>query len=378
MAVLTCTPAPSAQVEAEQLEHRWQQAPSLAILRRAAELARVLPFEQQQAWSGRARAAGLWHLCPLIATAQDASLPPLERARAAAAAWGTDRDCQARAVLRQLAPLLAPNEQAEVARLMSPEAADELSNLPRVWSVTPFFNELEILEARLTEMARAVDVFVILEAPRTFRGTPKPLYFADNRERFRRWAAQIEHCVVDLPVSDDPWVPEHYQRDVAAGELARLGARPSDLVLSTDLDEVVRADKVPAVLEATASSPVCLAMTMFWYSTEWSSRVYWAHPKGFRFGQVPTTSTYSDLRAFFSLPVVYDAGWHLSWFGGPERFDIKISSYAHAEADTPENHDRSYQERLMRDGIATTGEELLFRREHLPASMACLFKAAAP
>ena len=41
-----------------------------------------------------------------------------------------------------------------------------------------FFNELELLEVRLNEMASFVDKFVIVEASETFRGAPKPFIFA--------------------------------------------------------------------------------------------------------------------------------------------------------------------------------------------------------
>ena len=43
-----------------------------------------------------------------------------------------------------------------------------------------FFNELDILEIRLNEMAPVVDRFVLVEARKTFQGADKPLYFEEN------------------------------------------------------------------------------------------------------------------------------------------------------------------------------------------------------
>ena len=85
------------------------------------------------------------------------------------------------------------------------------------------------------------DHFIIVEARQTFRGDEKPLYFQDNRRLFRRWSTQLDHCVVDLPDGPDAWARERHQRNIARNVLADLGAANDDLVLLTDLDEIVRA-----------------------------------------------------------------------------------------------------------------------------------------
>src|SRR5215831_14334612 len=103
----------------------------------------------------------------------------------------------------------------------------------------PFFNELDILEIRLHELYRDVDTFVLVEAPWTHQGDPKPLFFEENKRRFKRFLPQIRHVVVpDQPKTDDPWVRERYQR-----ECIRLGladVRSGDLVIVSDADEIVR------------------------------------------------------------------------------------------------------------------------------------------
>ena len=68
---------------------------------------------------------------------------------------------------------------------------------PRVFDCFPFFNELDVLEIRLAELDALVDHFVIVEATRTHTGKPKPLYFADNRKRYDRYAHKIIHVVAD-------------------------------------------------------------------------------------------------------------------------------------------------------------------------------------
>jgi beta-1,4-mannosyl-glycoprotein beta-1,4-N-acetylglucosaminyltransferase len=360
---------------AEDLERQWHSSPGLGILRRAAEMARELPLNIQLTWSTRLRAAGLWSYCPLVATAQDLSLAPGTRALAAGISWGAHRDRQARAVLRRLLPVLDSDDRSTLEATVPLEALNDLEKGPFTWSVTPFFNELDLLEARLSEMARMVDRFVVIEARQTFRGQPKPLYFQENSHLFRRWAAQIDHVVVDLPEGPDAWARERHQRNVAHQVLADLGAVQDDLVLLTDLDEIVRADRVDAAREATAASPVVLMMTQYWYSLEWRQEDPWLHPKAFRYGQIRAGTPYHDVR-HSPFPVLPNTGWHLSWFGDEARFDYKLASFSHSEFDTPERRKRGFSDGLIARGVDIHGRKLSRSGDHFPASLAKIFKAA--
>lgn len=353
------------------LEQMWQREPSISVLRKAARAALGMSVNQQAQWSKRLRSAGLWCWCPLVATAQDGSRPVGERALAAAFAWALDRDRQARAVLRCLLPALSGTEKAEVERALGAPAIEDLTKGPLVWSVTPFFNELDILEARLREMARVVDRFIVIEAPVTQRGTPKPLYFEQNRSRFARWSTQLDHCVVDLPEGPSNWARERRQRDVSSEVLADLGAAPEDLVLSNDVDEIVRADRIPAILSATEKGPAILMMTMYWYSLDWRDPVPWLHPKAFRFGQVPTGASYSDVR-HSPFPVVTNAGWHLSWFGDRERMITKMQAVAD-DVNTEQNRSLEHQDAMLGKGIAVHGRKLVRSDDYLPESLSGLF-----
>ena len=355
----------------QELDDEWQRSPGLPTLLRAAEEAPGMALEPQVEWSKRLRAFGLWSFCPLIATAQNGALPVEQRALAAGAAWAAYGDRQARAVLRSLWPALSPSDMNALCSLVPAKSLEDLMKGPFIWSVTPFFNEFAILEARLSEMARSVDRFVVIEAPVTQRGAPKPLYFQDNRERFSRWSAQLEHCVVQLPEGPDNWKRERRQRDVGREVLADLGAVDSDLVLSTDLDEIVRAGKVGEILKATEQGPVILMMDMYWYSPDWRDPVPWFHPKAFRFGQVPAETPYSDIR-HQPYPVVPNAGWHLSWFGDKQRLETKMEAVAD-DVNTGHNRSEQHQERMLTEGIAIHGRKLQRSNDYFPASLSKVF-----
>ena len=68
----------------------------------------------------------------------------------------------------------------------------------RVFDAFTFSDELDLLEARLTELDSAVYRHVLVEAPVTFQGGPKPLHYLENRDRFAPWADKIIHVTADL------------------------------------------------------------------------------------------------------------------------------------------------------------------------------------
>ena len=102
-----------------------------------------------------------------------------------------------------------------------------------------FFNELELLQIRLAELSSVVDVFVIAEAPWTFQGQAKPLFFGENRARFKPYLSRIQHIVSDAPpVVTDQWSRELHQRNSLKRGL--LEASGDDFVVISDADEIVR------------------------------------------------------------------------------------------------------------------------------------------
>ena len=103
-----------------------------------------------------------------------------------------------------------------------------------------FADEFSLLSIKLEEMYDWVDHFVIVEAPVTFRGDPKPLHFAENKRRFARFADKIVHVVVDtIPEGlADAWGRQYYQRDCGLRAVAEL-CGGDDIVLVSDADEVI-------------------------------------------------------------------------------------------------------------------------------------------
>jgi len=101
----------------------------------------------------------------------------------------------------------------------------------------PFFNELDLLEIRLNVLNDVVDKFVLVEAGETHTGKPKPMHYAENKERFAAFESKIIHIVIDrFPAGHAAWWNENYQRNEIIRGLA--DAKPNDDILISDMDEI--------------------------------------------------------------------------------------------------------------------------------------------
>ena len=106
-----------------------------------------------------------------------------------------------------------------------------------IYDCFTFFNELDLLDIRLNILNDYVDKFVIVESTKTFTGKDKPLYFAENKERFKEFESKIIHIVVnEFPETDNPWVIESIQRNSI--EKGLVNCKDDDTILISDLDEI--------------------------------------------------------------------------------------------------------------------------------------------
>ena len=229
-----------------------------------------------------------------------------------------------------------------------------------------FFNELDILEIRLNEMASVVDRFVLVEASKTFQGADKPLYFNENKARFAPFLDKIEHVIVDFPEDPSPyrkassqaWAREYFQRDQIAQGLKT--AKPDDLVIVSDVDEIIRATTLQQAAHDYQAGTMlvftCPAYSFYfnrrlkrenWYlgsrlcsfssfrsaqdlrrSKLFASRKLYRNLLG-RWH----TRFWNKINTGFIGPIVEikEAGWHFTSIGGWEAFRAKIQAFSHEE-----------------------------------------------
>ena len=216
----------------------------------------------------------------------------------------------------------------------------------------PFFNELDLLDVRLHELESIVDRHVLVESTRTFSGEPKPLYFAENKERFRRFLHKITHVVVDdSPCTGNAWDNERHQRDAVVRGLVECA--PDDLVLICDVDEIPR----KSVIENFTGDEAATRMSLYYYYINCLMEVDSECGVISRYSRIVAAGGPCNKRhERFRLPRLLGSGWHFSYLGGAERIRAKLSSHAHQEYNRPPYNDLA----TIRQKIGT-GDDLFNR-----------------
>lgn len=235
--------------------------------------------------------------------------------------------------------------------------------MTKVYDCFIFHNEFELLRIRLRELAESVDVFVLIEGSLTHTGHPKPFYFEEQKDLFTDYSHKIVHRGVTLPLDNaNTWGREILQRTAINYTLAELGPDEDDIILSSDIDEIAHAR---AIEEYRCRGDICcLEEKTYHYNLNCLMAAPTLDPKICRYRQLKEFGA-ADLRychARYDIPVLRDAGWHLSFMGGTEKIIEKLRSYAHYDERDPntrvylsrENVEQSVRDRkslFLRDDV---------------------------
>ena len=218
----------------------------------------------------------------------------------------------------------------------------------KIWDCFLFRDELDLLECRLVQMDEwPVWRHVLVEARVDHQGHPKPLVYAENKERFAPWADRIVHVVADeLPgmAEASPMDREAAQRDSTIHGLG--GASAGDWLILADVDEIPNEHALAAVQDGQRG---VLEMTCCIFAVDW----LW--------GQPLRTSTVLPARGLGRLsaerrdgwnagPVIPEAGHHLTWLGGRDGIAAKTTAHCHVECngDLEAGYD---DDRFYHDGV---------------------------
>lgn len=229
----------------------------------------------------------------------------------------------------------------------------------KVYSCSLFFRELDLLELKLETLDPLVDYFVISESTRTHSGKPKKLYFNKNRSRFKKFENKIIYQVIhDTPSKftdlkhktesqnyfwynhivdkinrQTHWSKnvESYGRDSWEKEslIRPLGCdRTDDIILLSDLDEIVKPEALSVVLNNFDVSKVYhFQHSMFYYFLNvQKTNEPW-------YGTIATTyqnffdNSFCEMRTNKQGIFIKDAGWHFTFQNGKKAIRNKIESY---------------------------------------------------
>lgn len=206
-----------------------------------------------------------------------------------------------------------------------------------IYDCFTFFNELDVLEIRLNELNGVVDRFVLVEATHTHSGRPKPLYYADNKDRFKLFKDKIIHVVVtDLPESTDTWVRENYQRQCILRGL--VNCDDNDSILVSDVDEVPTRD---SVARGTVPGGIFVFEQVLCYYHLNTFFSWWHGTRACRYAQLRALGGPQRLRLTAGT-VIESAGWHFSFLGDVNGIVNKLHAFAHQEFNTSHYVDPVY------------------------------------
>lgn len=216
----------------------------------------------------------------------------------------------------------------------------------KIYDCFTFYNELDLLDLRLSILGDVVDHIVIVEATSTFQNQPKPLFLKENWSRYEKYHDKIIHVVVDLD-NADPWQNERHQRDSIMQGL--VDASPHDVAIIGDVDEFIRPETINTIRNSNAlvyGLRVPYFNFKFNYMLVNNPETYcvWATA-----AQVSAITSPEELRhsrwSLNQFPFNYNdgtvhllehAGWHFTYLGDDEFIRTKLKSFAHSELNTDE------------------------------------------
>ena len=220
-----------------------------------------------------------------------------------------------------------------------------------------FLNELELLEMRLHTLAPHVDRFILVEANQTFSTLSRKegFVFEKNRDAFRPFLDKIIYVKLDgefltaEALHRRPWFRRirhffqankladqnetHHRNSILRG---LAGAAPDDLVIISDVDEIIDPASLPRAVALLEKHPVvAFEQTMYRYFLNNREKDFlWTLPRITTCGHARRIKPHT-IRGLKEVPVVGNGGWHFTAVGGMEKFLYKIQSDLH--------HNRCYK-----------------------------------
>lgn len=235
----------------------------------------------------------------------------------------------------------------------------------KIYDTFLFYNELDLLELRLNTLGDLVDYFVITEARVTFSGRPKPLYFAENRNRFYRFKDKIIHNIIESTPNDfndfvapNPYYTDRhrsyphksngtplqqlsldfqrevFQRDsIINGLIGR--AQPGDLIIISDLDEIPNPEAIRSVVNEFRPGEIynlCQRWYMYYLNVCCENEWFGTRICDFNYlngKSIDLMRYHLEERTKQPGPIIENGGWHFSFLGGHDKVKEKLRAYSY-------------------------------------------------
>lgn len=239
-----------------------------------------------------------------------------------------------------------------------------------------FYNELDLLEYRLSILNEYVDYFILVESPYTFTGKQKKLYYQENKERFDKYNDKIIYINATNPPfifpninydANNQWQNEYYQRCQIALGIGKIlsDLNNEDIIITSDVDEIPNPNILQKIKNNTLPYDMSnlnrLQLDMYYYNLKFrvGDGANWHGIK------LLNVKTYKDIKLTFqqmrvwehthNVPIIKNGGWHLSYFGDKDFIKNKIIAFSHQEYNNNNYLNDNYLENVLKNGINLLG-----------------------
>lgn len=233
----------------------------------------------------------------------------------------------------------------------SPEEIAEYRKKIKVYDVFTYNGEADILEIRLNILKDYVDQFIIVEAPSTFSGLSKPLYFQEQKERFAPFLDKIKYFIINDYPNDkeiceladtssnvpkngpEHWRREFYQKESIKKALTHLN--DEDICFIGDVDEIWNPE---LLIDFKKDDIFKLRQIVYSYFLNNKSSEPWAGTLVTKYKNIKN-SCLNHLRTASKTKYTYikNGGWHFTSIGGLDEIRRKLNdSYTKESYNTDE------------------------------------------
>ncbi|MHA1949703.1 MAG: hypothetical protein ACW99G_06905 [Candidatus Thorarchaeota archaeon] len=201
-----------------------------------------------------------------------------------------------------------------------------------LYSCTIFYNEFELLDLKIAEEIEQVDYFYVSEADHSFSYTPKPVHLKED-DRFK------DNPKLKLVVTDD-FDPNIHPRDNEIIQrnkpLSFIDINPEDFFIVSDVDEIIRRQDIPSILEKTEEHGL-IRIGMHFHA--YGINLRRGHKAGWNGPYCVTGKTLLETKMNFDqlrrkrkeYPVFKTDGRHFSFLGSEEFIRNKLKNWGHSD-----------------------------------------------
>lgn len=223
-----------------------------------------------------------------------------------------------------------------------------------IYDCFTYFNEAEVLEIRVNELAPLKPTHILIESKYTFTGKEKPLEYNLGSIRYENL---INFCA-DVPNNGDAWDNEYTQRNYIKTALQNLSPKDDDIIIISDVDEVPSCEAIARYSPNMKQT----SLTMNHYAGYLNliyGRNTWPYCKVTTWKLLKNTTPNNVRLNGNDHTIIKDAGWHFSWMGGAERAVKKFKSFSHQEHQVQQHADYEKIKSRLENGQSIFGDDFI-------------------